>query len=120
MKKLKKIFCLFLVFFLLTCLTGCESKNVKEAKECIDRIYENTYKKAEAEVEMKLYSNSDAHSDKLAFALAESKKLSYEAVIEANTNSLSRIYQNLSKKEKQVIEDYAKTVFINGLIDIWN
>lgn len=115
MNKLKKLFAVLLCISLLVCLTGCgESKDIKEAKECIDNIYQYTNKLTSAQIELK------SCTDEIQKALLENKIALNELLIQDATNILMEIYSNLSEKGQAEVKDYVATANYNNLINIWN
>lgn len=112
--KTKKMLAVLLCISICLCLIGCESKDIKDAKEYIDNIYEMTSENAAMEIEKERCTDLEREAE-LIRKIALNEKM-----VETNTNLLMWIYEDLSEKGKQEIRDYVSDAYYSNLINIWS
>ena len=116
----RKIIGVVLCLSVLVCLTGCESQDVKDAKECIDQIIKATTEIAENKYTISVYSGSSSQEGMIKKAQAQQSLSLNERIVEISMERFRYLYQNMSEKEQQIIKDYLDEAYLSYLIDIWD
>ena len=112
MKKLPMVVASFALVILVAIGIGVwQSKDIREAKDLIDKIYADTAELAELQAEQAAGSNDVTLSGKIGM---------YEKFIEAYEFVLADIYEELSDKEKQELSDYIDKTTQKYIDAIWD
>ena len=119
---MKRITIISLLICLMLCLTGCESNNVKEAKEAVDSIYENTNELVRIQSELdtlnsKAYLSTEEENEK---AMLERQEILCETCIEGATYTFKELYLEMSDKNKDIMKEYVKEACVDNVVDIWS
>ena len=116
MKVMKKAFLLLMCMAALLMLTGCESQQVKDAKEIIDSMAKHDQRVIDIKLEIE---SAKRRGDEI---LAEARQVLLESTQDLfdedyYREKLAKIYGNCSDGERKQIDVYLKETYHAGIDD---